>query len=87
MELQKGSIVAMTEAGEKYILISDVDKNRQKNVLMRVTGEMKPGLINIERMNGRKVSSVFPAHYFRLATPMEIKMYNLKNAFTKVIKE
>ena len=78
-----GDIIKMSEIGEHYLLENSSNRDKQKNTLVRVTEELKPGLIYIERMDGQKINNIFPTEYFRLATSNELKMYELKNVFSK----
>jgi hypothetical protein len=79
---QKDDLVIMTEYGVlKLIARSNPHYKKLKSTLFKVTFLFSNEKIEVERINGTGIPSPLPAIYFRLATPMEVKLLTMKNIF------
>jgi hypothetical protein len=75
-------LVIMTEYGVlKLIVRSNPHYKKIKSTLFKVTFICSNEKIEVDRINGTPFPSSLPAVYFRLATPMEVKLLTMKNIF------
>jgi hypothetical protein len=83
MRFKKGDFLVLSECGLNSYYNKDLVKRKKMKTLLFIMietqGEQK---IYVSRMDGTPILSYLLTKNFRLATPMEIKLYTIKSILT-----